>query len=74
MKEKEQNELGWKTKNGFDNLVKKQNYAEHPKKPPGSIIDDLQIPYVEQLKAKMAMMVGRPPFDHTEFNKDKDFK
>lgn len=41
MKEKEENETKWKTKNGFDNLIKKNNYAEHPKKPPQSTIDDL---------------------------------
>ena len=56
MKEKEENESRWKTKNGFDNLIKKNNYAEHPKKPPQSIIDDLQIPYVEQLKDKMTVL------------------
>lgn len=46
-KEKEENESKWKTKNGFDQLVKKTSYAEHPKKPPQSIIDDLQNPYFE---------------------------
>jgi hypothetical protein len=52
MKEKEENEIKWKTKNGFDNLIKKENFALHPKKPPQSILDDLQIPYVDQLKDK----------------------
>ncbi len=62
MKEKEENETKWKTKKGFDNLIKKNNYAEHPKKPPQSIVDDLQIPYVEQLKEKQEMLKGRAPF------------
>ena len=62
MKEKEENESKWKTKKGFDNLIKKNNYAEHPKKPPQSIVDDLQIPYVEQLKEKQEILKGRAPF------------
>jgi hypothetical protein len=62
MKEKEENETKWKTKKGFDNLIKKNNYAEHPKKPPQCIVDDLQIPYVEQLKEKIEAMKGRQPF------------
>lgn len=70
MKEKEDNESKWKTKTGFDNLIKKSNYAEHPKKPPQSILDDLQIPYVEQLKEKMESMKSREfyhPTDKAEF-------
>lgn len=41
MKEKEENESQWKTKNGFDTVLKKTNYNIHPKKPSQSIIDDL---------------------------------
>lgn len=41
IKEKEDNEARWKTKNGFDNLIKNTNFAEHPKKPPQSVLDDL---------------------------------
>jgi hypothetical protein len=41
MKEKEDSEARWKTKSGFDNLIRNANYAEHPKKPPQSILDDL---------------------------------
>ena len=62
MKQKEESEARWKTKKGFDNLIKNANFAEHPKKPPQSVIDDLQIPYVEQMKEKMATIKGRPPF------------
>ena len=62
MKEKEESEARWKTKKGFDNLIKNSNYAEHPKKPPQSVLDDLQIPYVEQMKEKMASIKGRGPF------------
>ena len=36
-----QNEAGWKTKTGFDILNKKENYNEHPKKPPQSVVDSL---------------------------------
>jgi hypothetical protein len=43
-------------------LIKNTNYGEHPKKPPQSVLDDLQIPYVEQMKDKMSVMKGRPPF------------
>jgi hypothetical protein len=46
MKEKEDNETKWKTKKGFDNLIKKNDYTVHPKKPPQCILDDLQMPYV----------------------------
>ena len=53
MKAKQDNEAGWKTKKGFDNVMKRQNWAEHPKKPPQSVIDNLQIPYVVQMKDKM---------------------
>lgn len=69
MKEKEFNESKWKTKTGFDNLIKKQSYTEHPKKPPQSILDDLQIPYVEQLKEKIESMKGRQPFKPEEYGK-----
>lgn len=61
MKEKEDSEAKWKTKTGFDNVLKKSSFTEHPKKPPQSIIDDLQIPYVEQLKEKMEALKGRAP-------------
>lgn len=33
VKEKEENEARWKTKNGFDNVMKRQNWNEHPKRP-----------------------------------------
>lgn len=62
MKEKEENESKWKTKTGFDNVMKRNDFTTHPKKPPQSIIDDLQIPYVDQMKAKMEKLKGRPPF------------
>lgn len=43
-KAKEENERRWKTKNGFDNVMKRQNWNEHPKKPHQSTIDNLKIP------------------------------
>ena len=68
MKEKEESEARWKTKSGFDNLIRNSNYAEHPKKPPQSVLDDLQIPYVEQMKEKLATIKARGgpfgPGDH----------
>lgn len=74
MKEKEDNEARWKTKNGFDNLIKNANYAEHPKKPPQSILDDLQIPYVEQMKDKMTTIKARgAPFSPEESHGKQDF-
>ena len=34
LKQKQDNQTLWKTKTGFDNLDKKKNPNEHPKKPP----------------------------------------
>jgi hypothetical protein len=45
--EKEENEAKWKTKKGFDNLGKKTNWNEHPKKLPQSAVDELNIPFHE---------------------------
>jgi hypothetical protein len=42
---KQANVDGWKTKNGFDILNKKENYNLHPKKPAQSKADELTIPY-----------------------------
>lgn len=63
MKEKEENEAGWKTKNGFDTLNKNMNWNKHPKQPPQSVMDDLNIPYVQQkhdAKTKLKSAVYRP--------------
>ena len=51
------NEKGWKTKNGFDILNKKEFYNEHPKRPPQSIIDDLTtMPYhIQKMEAKQKL-------------------
>ena len=32
-KAKEDNERSWKTKSGFDNVMKRENWNLHPKKP-----------------------------------------
>lgn len=45
VKEKEQNEARWKTKTGFDYLMKRANINEHPKKPHPTVIDDLKNSY-----------------------------
>ena len=74
MKEKEDSEARWKTKSGFDNLICNANYAEHPKKPPQSILDDLQIPYVEQMKEKMTTVKARgAPYTLAESQSKVDF-
>ena len=53
LKEKEENERGWKTKSGFDNVMKRLNWNEHPKRPAQSTIDNLKIPYhVQTLETK----------------------
>jgi hypothetical protein len=47
-KAKADNERKWVTKTGFENVVKRSNWAEHPKKPDQATIDGLTIPYVVQ--------------------------
>mmetsp|Transcript_39721 Transcript_39721/g.38284 ORF Transcript_39721/g.38284 Transcript_39721/m.38284 type:complete len:106 (-) Transcript_39721:423-740(-) len=74
MKAKEENESKWKTKNGFDTLIKKDDYSIHPKRPPQSIIDDLQIPYVEQVKAKATVLQYGQPYNAEDYGKDRDFQ
>lgn len=45
-KAKQDNEIAWKTTNGFDILNKKENFNLHPKRPPQPKIDELTtIPY-----------------------------
>lgn len=44
-KAKELNEANWKTKAGFDNVMKRENWNEHPKKPHESRMKDLRSPY-----------------------------
>jgi len=58
-KAKAENEARWKTKNGFENVVKRTNWNEHPKKPDQAGMDDLQIPYVQQMEDKMQMLKKR---------------
>lgn len=56
LKEKEDNEASWKTKTGFDNVMKRQNWNEHPKKPHYSQIEALKVPHhlqVEDTKKKL---------------------
>jgi hypothetical protein len=55
-KAKEENERGWKTKSGFDNVMKRLNWNEHPKRPAQSTIDGLKNPYhMQAMETKMAM-------------------
>jgi len=56
VKAKEENEAGWKTKAGFDNVMKRENWNEHPKRPAQSTIDNLKIPHhLQVLETKQAM-------------------
>ena len=48
VREKEANEARWKTAKGFDNVMKRQNWNEHPKKPDAARCEDLLIPYHQQ--------------------------
>lgn len=66
MRAKLENESKWKTKKGFDYIMKNENWNEHPKKPAQSTIDDLKIPYVvamEDTKAKLKAAVYNPASD-----------
>ena len=70
MKEKAENESKWKTKNGFDQIMKRENWNEHPKKPAQSTIDDLKIPYVQAMqdsKAKLKNAIYNPANDGMDF-------
>ena len=56
MKAKEDNEARWKTKSGFDNVMKRENWNEHPKRPAQSTIEGLRNPYhLQVLETKNAM-------------------
>ena len=56
MKEKEEQEKKWRTKSGFDNVMKKQNWNAHPKQLDKTQIEALLVPYHEQaLETKLAM-------------------
>lgn len=56
VKEKEDNEKRWKTRSGFDNVMKRENWNAHPKRPDQSTIDNLTIPHhVQALETKMAL-------------------
>lgn len=53
----------WKTKAGFDNLDKKKNFNEHPKKPPLSKVEELLIPHHIQMNetlSKLQKKIYRP--------------
>lgn len=58
-KAKADNEAKWVTKTGFENVVKRGNWNEHPKKPDPATLDDLLVPHVEQMKDKMSIMKER---------------
>jgi len=44
VKEKEENERRWKSKEGFDIVNKRVNWNEHPKAPHPATISELKIP------------------------------
>ena len=58
IKEKEENEARWKTKNGFDNIMKTQNWNLHPKRPDASTIADLKSPYHIQVRETKEKLKG----------------
>jgi hypothetical protein len=45
VKEKEENERRWKSKEGFDNVNKRLNWNEHSKAPHYATVAELKIPY-----------------------------
>ena len=58
MKEKEDNESRWKTKAGFDNVMKKQNWNAHPKMPDPATQDSLKYPYHKSAMETKQMLKG----------------
>ena len=58
IKEKEDNEAKWKTRAGFDNVMKRQNWNEHPKRPPQSVLENLTIPYHYQAADTKVLLKG----------------
>ena len=48
VREKEHNEARWKTKSGFDNVMKRLNWNAHPKAPDLATVQNLKIPYHQQ--------------------------
>ena len=56
--EKEHNEAKWKTKGGFDNVMKRLNWNEHPKRPAQSTIEGLKNPYHLQAQETKDAMKG----------------
>lgn len=43
--ERKASEARWKTKKGFDNKDKVENFNAHPKKPPQAVLEDLRHSY-----------------------------
>ena len=66
IKAKEENERKWKTKAGFDYIMKRENWNEHPKRPDPSTIEQLKNPYHEQVLETKRRMKGFAynPKDH----------
>ena len=58
IKEKEENESKWKTKSGFDNVMKRLNWNEHPKRPDPSTVESLKHPYHKQVLATKQQLKG----------------
>jgi len=59
VKEKADNESRWKTKSGFDYLMKRANINEHPKKPHPTVIDDLKHSHAEAKEYEAAMLKAK---------------
>lgn len=58
MKAKEENERRWRTKEGFDNVMKTANWNLHPKRPDEFTMHQLKIPYHEQRKETKEQLKG----------------
>lgn len=66
IKAKLQSESRWITKRGFNNIGKRSNWNEHPKKPDLATIENLKYPQVKQAtetKAKLQSQAYRPSLD-----------
>ena len=61
--EKADSQARWITPTGFDNLNKRINWNQHPKKPDSAKLSDLSYPYVKQVastKAALSTKMYRP--------------
>ena len=58
LKAKLDSESCWMTKRGFDQIGKRQNWNEHPKKPDQATVDNLRYPHIYQQKYTQETLKG----------------